>query len=482
MKLRQSVSMAGESGAAILTRHVLDGPGLRGVTLLAFATLCSCAQVDARPDFERARDLITESTGTSAVYDPGASPLTSDEIAALLRDGLSLEEASRLALLNNRDLQRDFMEIGVSRAQWVQSGLLANPTLDLLVRLPSGGGRAFLEATLAQSLLDIWRIPLRREIAREHLEATVLRIARRAGELLAEVRVAYSEAIAGDEQAAIAAGKVDLLQSSLDAVRDLREAGAATDLDLSQALTEKLQADAELERLQLEALQAKRRIARLLSLEQDTAEIALLGKLPEEGSIDLVPEEMIRTARAVRLDLRAYTAAVRALESSLGLEKSRSWGDIALGPSVERPAEGATLAGGGLSVTLPLFDQNQAQVAEQRFLLEQTVKSYEAVALSLAQDIRTALDRARTASRLVQFHREQLLPAAERSLAQAQERFTLGDTNLLALLESQRSLLGAKGEFVRARLDLARALAELELAVGEPLSRRVRGSENGAPP
>ena len=54
-------------------------------------------------------------------------------------------EAIQVCLLNNPGLQAAFLDIGMARADVVQSGLLSNPSLTALVRFPTGrvfGNRA----------------------------------------------------------------------------------------------------------------------------------------------------------------------------------------------------------------------------------------------------------------------------------------------------------------------------------------------------
>jgi hypothetical protein len=53
------------------------------------------------------------------------------EVAALLAQPLSVDDAVQIALLNNRGLQASFEQLGVSEADLVQSGRLPNPRFDL---------------------------------------------------------------------------------------------------------------------------------------------------------------------------------------------------------------------------------------------------------------------------------------------------------------------------------------------------------------
>ena len=76
--------------------------------------LSGCAQVKPRADFALARRLIAQATGVEAAYDPDRPLLTEEQLDATFDDGLSLEEALRVALLNNRRLHAEFASIGVA--------------------------------------------------------------------------------------------------------------------------------------------------------------------------------------------------------------------------------------------------------------------------------------------------------------------------------------------------------------------------------
>ena len=93
-------------------RRVAIGVGLGAVLVLG-----ACATVDSKPDFERTISLVRESTGQDEVFSPEKPVLSGSEIDAALAGGLGLQEALRLALLNNRRLQAGFMRVG-PRYHW----------------------------------------------------------------------------------------------------------------------------------------------------------------------------------------------------------------------------------------------------------------------------------------------------------------------------------------------------------------------------
>ncbi|HIG10984.1 MAG TPA: TolC family protein [Planctomycetes bacterium] len=435
---------------------------------LSFAA--SCVQVDPRPDYDRARRLFEESTGRSEVFDPLAPNLPPEELDAILADGLSLDEALRVALLNNFELHAEFQEIGIAHADWVQSQLLTNPSLDFLLRFPAEGGRWMLEAIVGLELLELWRIPVRQEVARERLEATVLCIARRAGELTLETRAAYCSAAAAEQLRMVAQERLELASRSFEAVRDMRKAGAADGLDENLAQGPLLFAQLALMAARLEVADARRTLAKKLSLQRSLADLLLLDALPLRLPALEDFEVLVKKAMASRLDLRAMEAAIRALDSQVRLEERRAWGELAAGPTVERPAgSGGELIGPALSLTLPVFDQNQAQIARAGFKLQRMVKLHGAMQVGLTQDLRAAVERMNAAAKSLDLYAHELLPRAERSLALARDSYAAGQASLLVLLEAQRQVLEVQSAHVTLRLEAALSTAELARIVGAPL-------------
>lgn len=435
--------------------------------LLLLGVLCfACVSVEPEPDFDRARRLIAESTGHAGAYDPREA-LTDLELDTILDAGLSLEEALRIALANNRDLQADFQTIGIAHADWVQAQLLSNPSLDVLLRFPSSGGRSVLEAALTMQLLELWQVPARKAAAEHHLEATVLRIARRAGELLTETRQAYHAAAAAEALHRVAEESALLAAQSREAVQNLHRAGAADALEENLAHGPLLAAQLLLHTTRIEAAEARRDLARKLSIGRSVQDWQLTDPLPSPPREELDPEALVEQALVSRLDLRAMRVAIDAVAARLGEEQRRAFGDLAAGPTAERSAEkGDDLVGGALQLTLPLFDQNQAQVARAGFQLEQLVKLYDSARVAVAQDVRSAVDRRNTALRSLALYRDELLPQAERSLALARVSYASGRTSLLALVEVQRQLLDARRGHVTLLREAALSEAELESVVG----------------
>jgi len=445
----------------------LKSPGL-AMMAVAVSMLSGCAKVDPQPDFARAHKLIEASTGLPS----GAIPAPAEaDVKSILADGLTLDEALRLALVNNRQLQGQFMTIGVAKADLTQAGLLANPSLSLLFLFPTGGGRPDIQGTIAQNISDLWQLPNHKRIARADLDQAILKVSRAAGELVADTRDAYFDTVAARDSVAVARESVALSRKSLDSVRAQVEAGLASRVDQNLAEGQAISAELSQKRAERDALAAARRLASLLSVEQDLADVPLRDALPHPELPEVDRETLVKRARDSRLDLKAAGAAMRAAEHKLGAERGKWFAPLSIGGEVERPEDRTadTLVGPSIALDAPIFDQNQAQVAKARFTYLQQRKAYEDLFLRLAQEVRSAADKARTSVGAATFIRDELLPQAERSVQLAQKAYELGDTAVLTLLEAQRTVLQARQGYIDARVEAIKAVSGLERTAGVPL-------------
>lgn len=138
------------------------------------------------------------------------------------------------------------------------------------------------------------------------------------------------------------------------------------------------------------------------------------------------------------------------------------------------------ILGPSFGVELPLWDQNQAQVARADRVLEQSRQLRDALLIDVAQDIHTALARARTASENARFYRAEQLPTAQRSIELSREAYRAGRLSFLSVLEAQRNYFAARSGYLATMESAALATVDLERAIGRPASSLP--AESAAPP
>ncbi len=190
---------------------------------------CATSQIDE--SFKRVQTTLAERGGYAIDHSIDRGQLHD----ALLGDGtLDAEEAVRLALVNNLDLQAELDELGITSAELLQASLLPNPVLDASLRFVEAGGGEIIELGIAQNMLDVLLLPRHRGIAAETLAAAEARAASAVLDLASETRRAYRQYQAQLARVELYESVVDATYLAADMARRLREAGNIIELDVLQ--------------------------------------------------------------------------------------------------------------------------------------------------------------------------------------------------------------------------------------------------------
>lgn len=469
-----------------------------------------CASVDPMHDYQKTAVHVAEAVGETPVFDPDAEAIATRKVQDLIRSGITIDNAVQMALLNNPSIQAGFFRVGMSRADFVQSGLFSNPSLALSFAFPEGGGRSNIQGTLAQNIVDLWQIPIRKRIAQAKLDQEILSLSQQAARLVVETRIACFTSIGAARIQEIVEANLQLATGLLDTTLARQKAGTIGELDVNLARGVVLNSELDMQTARLDAANAKRRLAVLIGLTAPVDELQLVDPLPVVSNWALDEAAVVEMARSSRLDLKALQHAVAAGRQRVAEEYAKIFPDVALGTYFERTerralpgrnvfadtarssvAAGALTApdiqsrgernierrqeidlilGPSVTMTLPIFDQNQAQIAKADYAYHAALKELVALDRQIVQDTRRALDQAATAARLSQFYVDKVLPQAQRNLELGNNSYKAGKTSILLILEAQRSLLATRRLAVTTQQSAATALADLELAVGRPLS------------
>jgi cobalt-zinc-cadmium efflux system outer membrane protein len=135
---------------------------------------------------------------------------------------------------------------------------------------------------------------------------------------------------------------------------------------------------------------------------------------------------------------------------------------------LERSQQIEAILGPSLSLTLPIFDQNQAQIAKARMTYLEAKALLDRLERSIVQQTRDAADRLVTAWDVVTLYEQEVLPQAQVTLDLSQATYQAGQTTILNVIDAQRSLLEIRRGNLAALQDAAAALAELERATARP--------------
>lgn len=483
-------------------RHRL-ATGMRVLTALTVVGVAAgCASLNASSDMQRAAAEVERSVDIRAELLLQDAATAAEKSKALLADGLTTGEAVQFALLNNPQVRAAMLSIGVSRADFVQSTLYSNPSLFLSLRFPDSGGRPNVEVNLAQDIAELWLVPARTRAAQRDLDRVVLEAARATSFIVLDVRRACVAVVQAEAQSRVADEGLEIATTLVEMAELRQKAGTGTEVDVNLARSAELQAEVNQRNALLALIDAKAELNRQLGLDTDPQETVLVGGPPSPTTDTLEAQALQGIARSSRLDLRIMDQAVASAEALAKLERVRFLRSVDLGFSFElaerrsrgdrnwlaetyydslqsgaltppnlmpRESQGTdTVAGPTLSVELPLFDQNQAQIAKADRQVEQARQRRDAAIIDAAQDIYAGLARLQAAKENARIFADEFVPTASRNVNLAEEGYRIGRVPFLSLLEVQRAYISTHTGQVEALRDAALAEIQLERVTGRP--------------
>ena len=422
-----------------------------------------CASIPLNAGFDEVKVVVHERSRTQIFWNNGTDldEQATEKLSSLLKGKLIAEEAVQIALLNNRDLQAVYSELGVAQADLVQAGLLSNPIFDGSIMFPlSGGGQPGLELSAAMNFLNIFYIPLRQRVAAARFEEVKTRVAGSVLDFAARVRVVFHMHQANEQMLELRQAIVRALDASFEIARRLSAAGNITDLDLARERAQFEDSKLALRSAEVAVRQSREELNILMGLWGKQTEWQTDQRLPDipeepsrnqeleqlavENSIDLLNGRQRIVLAGNQLGLNRSTVLIPELHA--GARGEREEGSWQLGPTFELP--------------IPVFDQGKARIGRAAAELRRTQQEYYALAVRIRSAARAFQDRFEGARDRALYYRDILLPLRERIVNEAQLHY-----NAMQLGPFQ--LLGARQEQIQTAVEYIEALRDYWLARGD---------------
>lgn len=440
----------------------------RVTLLVTIAVLAGCAHVPRDGDFETVKRYVGEKIPQTVHWYQGGEEdaRVKASLKNLLEEPLTLQSAVQIALLNNRDLQSEYENLGIAQADLVQAGLLSNPVLFGSIRFPKGGeGGNNIEFSLAKEFLDILLRPARQRMARAEFEKAKLGVANAVMETVTDVQKAFYRVQAKQQLADVQQVATNAAASSYELAQRFDEAGNLTPLELARERSAAAAMTASLLRTESDRQAARDRLNALLGLVGSERDWTLAGQLPALPENEPDMQDLEQQALTQRLDLAAAGKHVEQLSQALETTRDyRYLGGAHFGVSSEREPGGGRVTGPEFTVEVPLFDQRQAEIARLESLLQQSRSRQAALEREIRNEVRAAINRVNATRNLSEYYRDELVPAREQvvKFTQQEQNYMLVDVFELLFarrqeIEAYRGYIEALADYWEARVDLARA-------------------------
>jgi cobalt-zinc-cadmium efflux system outer membrane protein len=386
------------------------------------------------------------------------------------------------ALTDNPELQATQAEVDAAHGRLQQAGLRPNPMLDLGVQKNVTGPDNNLTASVIVPLDLNGRKAGRVGVATGELEIKRTQVADRARRLRADVRMKAGELLAAQRNLRFTEELVQVNRDALGLLQTRVRQGAAPPLDEN------------LLRVEVNRLEASRRL-QASQVEVRALEVKTLVGLGPEAPLALrddlrlapVPVDLhtgLTHALAARADLLMARAEVAMDEAMIQKEKAEGRWDASVNVGYMRQdfgydlrgltASGSTqpitdvfhYVGAGVSITLPVRNQNQGNIAAALASTAAAQRRLAFVTLTIRQEVTAAFTRYDAAQRALDIYTQGVREVARQNLAVVRQTYTLGRATLLDVIAEQRRYIDVETGYTDAVKQVYDAAVDIERAVG----------------
>lgn len=418
--------------------------------------LSGCASSAQRTDLARIRSL----TDLPIASDLGAvDGEIEPEVEELLGKSLDVETAVHVAILNNRALRATLRELGIERGMLIDARSVPNPRVEVDL-LPERNTE--LELRVEYEISELILAPLRAKVARFELDEARYHAAAEVVSLGYQVRAAYRKMQAARERLAVAQRRLDVLAAARDAAVALGQAGSVNELESASQIVSYERARVGVANLELELATRREALQRLLGLHGEHAGWELGEPLP--AIPDDVPTMASLETEAVEhsFELAAGRSRLEAMAHRTGLERTEGWlPEIAvdyhalIGDPTAMPnsGDGRWQSGAGISVGVPLFNQNRGKTRAAEAEFDGQFERYIGTSIDVRSAAREVGNQVRAAHGVARHLGSVVIPAQERVLEQTILQYNAMQLGVFELLAAEQALLDVQLAELEARAD-----------------------------
>ena len=447
--------------------------------ILGLLALAGCAHFSRDGGFDSVAQATRAHLGKDVLWPrtDGERAMSGAQVAALLAEPLSIDAAVQVALLNNRDLQASFEQLGISEADLVQAGRLPNPRFDLLHA--GAGGQYDIEETVTLNVIALLTMSYRHETEKRRFAQTQTVIEQRILQLAAETRFAYLTAVAAHESLVFHERVNAAANAGAELARRMLATGNWNRLDQARELAFEFDARQGLQRAQYRELSSREKLIRLLGLANASgtdSPLHLAERLPDlPPSIEPLPD-VEQTVLENRVDLQVLRLGLDQLARDLELTGSTRFVNVLdAGPAriKQGTAREGYQSGFALSFEVPIFDTGAARMKRAGAVYAQALDEFAQAALDARSQIRDSYANYQSAYKLAVQQRDEILPLRKSMADQELLRYNASLISIFELLSSARDEAMSVDQYMQAARDFWIAKSQFDASLlGNPAGTR----------
>lgn len=392
--------------------------------------------------------------------------------ATVSPDYVSLETAIEQFLRRNLAVEAARLEVGVAEAERIGARLRPRPGLTISaenLRLSGETPANRLHEygiSVAQPIELGNRKALRMEVAERTVSVSEAQLTEVLRRQLFDLKRTYYESV-------LARVLLDIEQENRDNFEGLVkfntvrfEEGYIAEGDLLKVRLERTKFDFAVANAELALRRAKIRLLELIG--ENDFELAVRVEISNRlrvPAVDLNLTKLKETALVNRPEIKVAEAELALAQSSIKLERSRASGEVTPYVGYKRVGVDNTVLA-GVTVPLPVGNRNQSAIARAEAHQKVAETSLRLVRNRTLAEVETAYRAYETAREQVRAYETGLVKQADESREIQLGAYQEGATELITLIEAQKTRTEVHANYYRAIFDYYTSIFQLELATG----------------
>ena len=389
---------------------------------------------------------------------------------------ITLRESLAMALLRNPELAAFSWEIRAAQARRLQAGLLPNPQLGVTVE-EFGGSKARRDFDTAQTTIQLGQLielagkrPKRTRLAELERELSQWDYESRRLDVMVQVAGAFIDVLAAQEQLALTEELVGVSEQVSTVVSQRVKAGKDSPL-------EQIKAEVQLSIIQIEWQRAKRILVsarKQLAATWGSKSPAFDKAVGQFDTVLPIPSSAeLADKVSQNPDVARWVVEIKQRRAALELEKARAIMDPTVfggGQHFNDTDETGFIV--GVSIALPVFNWNQGRVLEAGHRLSKARAERKAVETNVYAALSEAYQRLSSAFVEATALESNVLPGAQSAFDAARLGYREGKFDFLSVLDAQRTLFEARGQYIVSLAAYHSARADVERLIGRSIDSK----------
>jgi len=416
-------------------------------------------------------------------YRPSSEPVTTRSDSPQIQEPtgvLTLRQALSLALLNNPELTVFSWEARAGDARSLQAGLLPNPEFEIETE-EWGGTRNRKNFDGAETSIRLSQLielagkrgkrvrvaALERNVAGWDYESKRL-------DVFTQTAKAFIEVLTAQNKIEVSQEMLRLATQVLETVAERVETGKVSPLEESKAKVALATSRIEHERSKRELKAARKKLSAMWG-----SDLPLYARV--EGNFESIRQipsiENLLSYITQNPDLARWQTEIELREAAIELEDARGVPDFTISAGMQRFNETNDNAFVlGFSIPFPIFNHNQGAKLEARYGLSKALAEERAAVIKIRTDLGQIYQELSSAYLEVTSLKNDVVPSAQLAFDASSEGYLQGKFGYLEVLDAQRTLFQARGQYILALSAYHKAVAEVERLIGQRLEDTTSGN------